>query len=267
MGYPARMRALLVLLLACAPAAAEDDLVHAHNYLRKKIEAAKAERGPDRTWPYARLPAWELGAVVAQEGLSVASSPLTEREKAIARWVFGEGTIDLDAVRVARAPSPTGAPMAWGNTIRMPSGYKLSTGTLAHELTHVWQYQTSGTEYVSDSFLKQACAFLVDGDREEAYRYSVAEGASFFSYGAEQQAEIVEAWAVSKKKRDDARYRRLLAEMRARKAGRFTRESETTMMEKDAGLPSRRHAVPPGPAGEPKFNGEAGGVPQFELRF
>lgn len=265
------MKRLLLAGLLLAPLSVRaDDAAELAKAIRDARAAVHAERKAypqGKSGPYARLPTWELGANVAQKAFSGPETPLTDREKAIAVWVFGEGTIDLEAVRVVSGATTTGTPMVLGNTLRIPSGVKFSTGAIAHELTHIWQYQTSGTSYISDSFLKQACAYLETGDRDNAYKYAIVPGKRFVEYSSEQQAEIVEAWALNSKKRADPEYQRLISELRASKAPRrFTPEHAAVMMEKDAGLPSRWRALPPSP-GDPGFNNEAGGVPQFELRF
>lgn len=209
-----------------------------------------------------RLPTWELGALVARDAFAGSASRLTDSEKTIARNVYADA-IDLDAVRVVYAPSPTGEPMTWGDTIRMPPNHGLSTGTLVHELAHVWQYQTRGASYISNSMLKQSCAVLEGHERDKAYEYKIADSRSLFDYSAEQQAEILEDYAVSKAKQDDPRYQAFVAEARKAKA---IRGHADLFLNRDYGLPPRGQALQP-PGWEVPFNGEIGRVPQLEVRF
>ena len=55
-------------------------------------------------------------------------------------------------------------------------------------MTHVWQYQTQGSRYISDSALHQALQGL------DAYNVDLVPAQSFDKYAAEQQAVIVERY-------------------------------------------------------------------------
>jgi hypothetical protein len=209
-----------------------------------------------------RLPTWDLAWMRMAEAGSFGESSLTEREKGIAREIFGD-SVDVGRVRLVWAKSPTGEPMTFGNVIRMPVGHDLSAGTIIHELAHVWQYQTRGSSYLSDSLLRQACAYLRYKDRGKAYDYRLEPGKSIFRYEAEQQAQIIEDFTVSKEKRTDPRYLALIAEVRATKA---FRSSFDMLQENDGGLPPREQALPPGPEGTAPWDGSPA-LPLVEYRF
>ena len=70
--------------------------------------------------------------------------------------------------------------MVWGNTILVNPVETLASGLLAHELTHVWQYQTTGARYLSDATLHRS------------YRVRLVPGQSIDRYHPEQQAMIVQ---------------------------------------------------------------------------
>ncbi len=260
------MIAACFILLMAAGAGAQD-LAGAQAEAQKALAAfnrtpqAQIVLNPAKIGPSLRSPTWELGALIASDAGGGASSKLTDSEKTIARGVYGDA-IELESVRVVYAPSPTGYPMTWGDTIRMPPNRSLSTGTLIHELAHVWQYQTRGTSYISDSMLKQTCAVLTGHDRDKAYEYAITDGKSLLEYSAEQQAEIIEDYAVSKTKHADPRYQALIDQMRKMKA---VKDHVDLFLERDFGLQPRNQAPPVG--WDTPFNGEAGRVPQVEIRF
>src|SRR5207253_2553195 len=106
------------------------------------------------------------------------------------------------------------APTTLGNNIRVPPDYSLSRRTLIHELTHVWQYQTKGTAYLSDSLLHQAAATIATGDRNAAYAYTIEAGKSFHPYTAEQQAMIVEDYYSQSALRTNPEYVRMIGQVR-----------------------------------------------------
>lgn len=259
---------LLGLAAALACGAGAQDLATAQAEAGKLVAAfkrtAQAPVKLDKPKPGVelRFPTWELGALVARDAFGGSASPLTDREKTIARGVYGDA-IDLESVRVVYAPSATNRPMTWGDTIRMPPYQDLSTSTLIHELAHVWQYQTRGSSYISDSMFKQTCAVLAGHDRDKAYEYKIVDGQSLLDYTAEQQAEILEDYVVSQAKQDDPRYQALVAEVRKTKAFRGHAD---LFLNRDFGLPPER-PIPPAPGWEIHFNGEAAQVPQVELRF
>ncbi|MGA6101306.1 type IV secretion protein Rhs [Psychrobacter pocilloporae] len=124
---------------------------------------------------------------------------LTVGEIALARSVFGD-SIRLDEVRLkttwwvlkSYAVSPNGHiyfnPADWITDFSVASLGKQSW--LIHELTHVWQLQQG---------LKVVRGALID----RRYDYVLETGKSFFKYGIEQQARMVQDYFVRHQKGQD----------------------------------------------------------------
>lgn len=159
-----------------------------------------------------RLPTLELFA--ARSGGAFASSgrPLLSDEVRDARAVFGD-SIQLDAVRIVDS-SVAAAPTTLGNFIRIPPQASLTRRVLIHELAHVWQFQTKGTQYISDSLWHQTKAILETGDRGAAYTVTIVPGQSIHRYTAEQQAMIIEHYFARPGLRTDPEYSRMIGEVR-----------------------------------------------------
>jgi hypothetical protein len=71
---------------------------------------------------------------------------------------------------------------------------------LAHELTHVWQWQNRGS--TGYSFAKVISEHLKYGD--DAYRYRLVAGKKFSEYRFEQQGQIIQCYAMYKRTRPNA---------------------------------------------------------------
>ena len=89
------------------------------------------------------------------------------------------------------------APTTLGNQIRIAPGRSMATeegkSILVHECTHVWQYQTQGTRYITCSLAHQAAAAASAGTRNAAYfNYQLNERSRFGNFPAEEQAQIVQ---------------------------------------------------------------------------
>ena len=120
------------------------------------------------------------------------SRHLSTGEVALARSVFGDN-IDLDTVQLKTAwwvlknyaVSPNGNiyfhPADWVEDFSKVSINKQRW--LIHELTHVWQLQ-QGLKVVRGALINRR------------YDYDLAIGQSFFKYGIEQQARMVEDYFV-----------------------------------------------------------------------
>lgn len=114
--------------------------------------------------------------------------PLTDAERALLPPPLANA-VDLGRVRVVRrwhtplaaalkVTIVRGARIFWANA-PVEAATLLARAHLAHELTHVWQYQAlrrTGLELLSSRF----------------YRYRLDPARVFLSYGYEQQAAIVE---------------------------------------------------------------------------
>lgn len=129
------------------------------------------------------------------------SRPLTTGEIALAREVFGE-QITLDGVRIKSAwwvlrhyaVSPNGHiyfhPADWRDDFSQANlGHQ---GWLIHELTHVWQLQ-QGLKVLRGAMLNRR------------YEYAFEAGKSFFAYGIEQQARMVQDYFIRMKRGEDCR--------------------------------------------------------------
>lgn len=138
--------------------------------------------------------------------------PLDDEERRKARSIFAN-SLDLDVVRIVTT-SLAAAPTTLGDYIRTTG--PMSTATLIHELTHIWQFQHGGAAYISNSLCAQVAAWASTGDRNGAYDLTgvVQAGRQFSEYTAEQQAMIVETYYSDASKRTDAVYQALLDEVR-----------------------------------------------------
>jgi len=158
-----------------------------------------------------RFPTLEVFALRSGRALSTFSRRLTIPERKAARKIF-QTSLELELIRIIVSPA-TGAPFTLGNNIRSRSS-GLPLQTLIHELTHVWQFQTKGMRYVSDSVYHQGKAALMGGSRTGAYATKVVPNKSFHSYTAEQQATIVEHYFAYPSFWKNPQYQKLIAEVR-----------------------------------------------------
>lgn len=160
-----------------------------------------------------RIPFLENLATQYGSALSKSSRELTSPEKDIVTPVF-EHSVLYTRVRIVVAIA-VAAPTTLGNNIRIPPGYTLNDHTLVHEMTHIWQFQTKGNAYISDSVLHQTAAILSGGDRNAAYNYTIVKGKSIYDYTAEHQAMIVEDFYKKKELQEDDEYKRLIGQVRS----------------------------------------------------
>ena len=95
--------------------------------------------------------------------------PLTDRERAIAKSVFGENGLDYSLVRIDNsALLGIGTKRTTFHTIN--STGSIDDVTLVHELTHVWQYERDGAVYAPEALIAQ-----ITIGRNEAYNYGGKE--------------------------------------------------------------------------------------------
>jgi len=123
-----------------------------------------------------------------QHAFTLQRRVLTVGERALARSVFGDA-LGLDRVRLCSsrlilknyAMSPNGS--VYFNPNDFVADFSLTSlntqAWLIHELTHVWQVQ------LGIAVFRRA---LVD----RRYRYVLVAGKTFFQYGVEQQAQMVQ---------------------------------------------------------------------------
>jgi len=86
---------------------------------------------------------------------------------------------------------------AIGNSVFLPEGDNFNPdgsltvagqALLAHEMTHVWQFQRNGPGYIGESGFDQ-----IEGGRDPYdWHAAVVDGVPFSQMGVEQQAELVE---------------------------------------------------------------------------
>lgn len=162
-----------------------------------------------------RFPTLEVFSALHGNALSLGGRPLYRDEKTDAEFIFGS-SIDLDKVRVVHAVVAN-APTTLGNFIRIPMNGSIDRRTLIHELTHIWQYQTKGTAYISDSLFHQVAATVTTGSRNGAYAVTEADMRvnSINSLPAEKQAVIVETFYAVPTVRTEADYMRFINQVRS----------------------------------------------------
>jgi hypothetical protein len=206
-----------------------------------------------------RIPSLEVASMQYGGTLGRSGVPLTEREIGIARPIFGN-SINFDEVRVV-VTSVIAAPTTLGNNIRTPHR-NMEDWVLIHELTHVWQYQTQGTRYISSSACAQLIAAIASGDRNAAYEYRPGQR-SIYDYPAEQQAHIVEDYFKNPGLASDENYQRYIRQVRTARPVMTAQERYNEAMFGDTGTGRSLRAVPPPPSGlEP-----SGTAPVFRLEW
>ena len=163
-----------------------------------------------------RLPTLELFGAMHGGAFSASQRALTEREIELARPIFAD-SIRYDDVRIVEAWFAN-SPTTLGNFIRITPDTRISDAILMHELAHVWQFQTRGTEYISNSLCAQVSAMIVEGDRNAAYRVAVSEierAQSILDLPAEKQAMVVEIYFRSESARSHPAFQRMIREVQA----------------------------------------------------
>lgn len=163
-------------------------------------KAAPRVQRPGPTGVSVRFPSLEVFALQHGDFLSTQGRPLSKRELKLAQPIFG-ASLRYEDVRVVETVVAN-SPVTLGNYIRVaeqkaPGAHQISDATLIHELTHVWQFQTRGMRYMSNSLCHQVVGMVTKGDRNYAYRLTrrdVLEAKSIFRLPAEKQARLVEAW-------------------------------------------------------------------------
>lgn len=143
---------------------------------------------------------------------------LTAVELAVGRSVFLD-TIDWDDVVISDGSGMDGATFTnagWGNDVIYVGRHEylsLSHSTLIHELVHVWQAENDGVTgigYKLNSLAHQGYHTIAGNGRNAAYTYNRADLGvlGWTTFSVEEQAQIVQDWFDSGKKRTDpaARY-------------------------------------------------------------
>ncbi len=157
-----------------------------------------------------RIPILESAAVAGATLATGSMRYLVTVEKKMLSDIFGQ-SVNLDKIRLVSS-NLGGRACTLGNVIRVPGGLTLDAPTLVHETTHIWQYQTRGTGYISDSVYHQ----VVQGT-DEAYDVKIVPGQSFYKYPAEKEAMIIQKYFEDSPKgwRTNPDVLRMLGEVRA----------------------------------------------------
>ncbi len=138
-------------------------------------------------------PALEFAAIQLSAITSPIGRPLTPTERSIIDDIF-QSAVDAGRVRITETHI-LNAPTTLGNQIRVPHGWDFKDkrrAVLVHEFAHIWQYQTQGTAYISDSVYHNASGQIATGDRNVAYmNYQLKIGSNITDFSAEEQATIV----------------------------------------------------------------------------
>lgn len=132
-----------------------------------------------------------LGAVQTLIGVEPVGRKLSGTEIAELRKVYGD-TIDYSLIRVKEGDSGllsiSGRAFVMGNTIYMPKT-PFDMSLLVHEVGHVWQYQTGGSDYLSEALYAQFFGDAYD------WQKGIADGKSWAELDPEQQAQLIQnAW-------------------------------------------------------------------------
>ncbi|MEO7361895.1 MAG: hypothetical protein ABI120_16305 [Gemmatimonadaceae bacterium] len=140
-----------------------------------------------------RSPALEYAAIQLSAITSPFGRPLTPTERDIVDDIF-KSSVDAGRVRIVEAHI-LNAPTTLGNQIRVPYGWNFDgdrRAVLVHEFGHIWQYQTQGTGYITDSVYHNASGQIATGNRNVAYmNYQLRDSSSFSDFTAEEQATII----------------------------------------------------------------------------
>jgi len=148
----------------------------------------RTDRPVSITSPVLEWTAIQLAAVANPFGRA-----LYEWEYDIVRDIFQSG-LDASRIRIVETRIMN-APTTLGNQIRVPPGWNFDgehKPILVHECAHVWQYQTRGTSYITDSVYHNASGQIATGDRNVAYmNYQLNANSSISDFTAEEQATIV----------------------------------------------------------------------------
>jgi hypothetical protein len=191
------------------------------NVLRNRNDRPVSVTSPALEWT-----AIQLAAIANPFGRA-----LYDWEYAIVHGVL-RSSLDASRIRIVETRIMN-FPTTLGNQIRVPPGWSFERDNrpiLVHECAHVWQYQTRGTSYITDSVYHNASGQIATGNRNVAYmNYQLRQESSISDFTAEEQATIVgdyyemtqiyttdpkPSW-VSLRSRDMPIYERLIAQVRA----------------------------------------------------
>jgi hypothetical protein len=222
-------------------------------------------------------PALEWSAIQLSAITSPFGRALFQWEYDVIRDIFQSG-VDASRIRVVEARI-LNAPTTLGNQIRVPPGWTFDNDNkpvLVHETMHVWQYQTLGTSYITDSVYHNASGQIATGNRNVAYmNYRLTPNASITGFSAEEMATIVgdyyeltriyqndsnpPAW-VTLRRPDLPIYERLIGQVRAATPRGDTMIYQQSLMNQpqpgmDLSTPASQQFMPVMPLLEIRFRG------------
>lgn len=128
--------------------------------------------------------------------------PLSERELALARSIFGEH-IDYKKVRLDER-SHLGCRryrFAYVGFHYINSWGALSDADFIHEMVHVWQYQHVGAVYIARALYAQNTHEGYNYGGTEALQKALKKGLNLLDFNYEQQADIVSDYFCLKTRR------------------------------------------------------------------
>jgi hypothetical protein len=130
--------------------------------------------------------------------LPLSSRHLRPEERALAVQLFGPGALDLDKITITSLPWVLrGRAYTEGNIIYWPAYEEKDTKVLAHELTHVYQFQKRGWVYWREAAKLQIRNWTsgfdpYDYGEAAGLQQARSEGKTFADFTVEQQGQIVE---------------------------------------------------------------------------
>jgi hypothetical protein len=232
--------------------------------LRKRTDNPVSITSPALEWS-----AIQLAAITNPFGRA-----LYQWEYEIVHDIF-QGGLDASRIRIVETRL-LNAPTTLGNQIRVAPGWTFEDDrkpVLVHECVHVWQYQTRGTSYITDSVYHNASGQIATGNRNVAYmNYQLSASSSMSHFTAEEQATIVgdyyeltriyqnspnpPSW-VQLRSRDLPIYERLIQQVQL-----STPQEDTMVYQR-----SLMNQPPPGLSNSPGTQGFAPVMPLLEIRF
>ncbi len=137
---------------------------------------------------------------------------MTEWEIRQAKRVFGNA-IDYSKVTLAEGSisakigAAGGYARTVGNTVYLPPGGSRDMAWIVHELTHVWQYQTTGWTYAPKAIwaqMTEGYSYTESGKTaEQSLKDARAAGKTLYDYNKEQQGDIISDYYRHLQKRED----------------------------------------------------------------
>jgi hypothetical protein len=166
---------------------------------RGDVEGAKADfikgiggAALDTFHAFARLTMDTISAVQVAAGLEPEGRKLRDYEIAELGKVFGN-TVDFSKVKIKEGSAGIFAgdrAITMGNTIYLKNDTSLST--LIHEMTHVWQFQVGGNDYMLKAGAAQFTNWLAGNETNVAYDWTRDIDRGWAALNPEQQAQLIQ---------------------------------------------------------------------------